>query len=270
MTMMDMTNIKLARITNHAVTDIPEIFVHIAKYEILTRSGPETIADILGVSVENVTEVQTSPVYRDIRLVLATENARSEIDRDISYDSLEELALGKLVKVAQFESDVDTLIRIATMANRAERRAKPKTEQVLDARSATTRVPLKLSERIVRRINADGGAVEERTRVMITNGSAANPTFEDVEKMLIPQAPAGMDGVSLGDAANHTTFDNPESRFANPLVRDPDSKIPTFAEGVVAKATNQLTPGAKDKLRELAARAAARIMQDPAKDSTDD
>lgn len=263
MTMMDMTNVKLARLTNHAVTDIPEIFVHIAKYEILTKSGPETIADILGVTAKDVNEVQASPIYRDIRLVLATENARSEIERDVSYDALEELALGKLVKVAQFESDVDTLIRIATMANRAERRAKPKEAQPLDARSATTRIPLKLSERIVRKINQDGSAIEERERTLsVTDGSAINPTFEQVEKMLIPQ-PVAPEGSVVDNEHQH------ESHPYNPLVQDPDSKLPTFADGLRAKATNGMTPGAQDKLRALAAKAAARLMS-PLEESPDE
>src|SRR3546814_7294607 len=61
-----------------------------------------------------------------------------------------------LSKRAGLEKDTDTLLRIAAVANKAQRRMTQKEEHVLDPASAVARVPLKLTKRFTEKLNHDG------------------------------------------------------------------------------------------------------------------
>lgn len=178
MSLVTITNKSLEKLTGHE--SIPEIYVTIAKMSVMLGSESPDIARQLGVDVEAIQEVEAQQVYKDIRLVLSVKFAEERLDRDISYDSLETMALERLVKTVPYEKDTDVLLRIATMANRATRRTTAPAE--ITPQTGNPKVPLRLSERIVRRINQDGSAEETRERsVSVLDGGAKNPSFEKVE-----------------------------------------------------------------------------------------
>src|SRR3546814_11274518 len=77
--------------------------------------------------------------------------------------------------------DTDTLLRIAAVANKAQRRMTQKEEHVLDPASAVARVPLKLTKRFTEKLNHDGSAERsESQEISVTNGTARMPSFESI------------------------------------------------------------------------------------------
>src|SRR3546814_2301616 len=80
-------------------------------------------------------------------------------------------ALEGLSKRVGLEKDTDTLLRIAAVANKAQRRMTQKEEHVLDPASAVARVPLKLTKRFTEKLNHDGSV--ERSESQEKNGRAS-------------------------------------------------------------------------------------------------
>src|SRR3546814_8594839 len=101
----------------------------------------------LGSSKVEVEEILESQDYKDVRLLVGVEHARLSSSKDFTWDSIEATALEGLSKRAGLEKDTDTLLRIAAVANKAQRRMTQKEEQVLDPASAVARVPLQLTKR---------------------------------------------------------------------------------------------------------------------------
>jgi hypothetical protein len=163
---------------------VSELEVVIAKNSIVGMDAPG-IAELLGVDVTEVQEVMTTQSYRDVRLLLASEYARSHVESDFSWDTVEQQAVAKLAKRVPFENDTDTLLRIAAIANKAQRRSNPMAGKVLDPTAGGKRVALTLTSRIVERLGRSGDRVTEETRqISVLDGSAVNPKFEDINDLL--------------------------------------------------------------------------------------
>lgn len=165
-------------------TAVPEMYVIIAKNSV-TGMSAEGIGDLLGVTTQEIQEIQTDEVYKNVRLLLASEYARSVVETDFTWDAIEEQALQNLAKRVPFEKDTDTLLRIAAVANKAQRRSSPMKDRVLDPALGGTRIALNLTSRIVKKLNANGSqSVEETRQISVTDGTATNPSFEDIDALL--------------------------------------------------------------------------------------
>jgi hypothetical protein len=141
------------------------------------------LALILGCPEEDVRELMRTQEYKDVRLVLGAQYAQTLGSRDMNWDSIESTALSKLAKKVAREEDPDMLLRIAAVANKAQRRTPA--AGVLDPSRGSTHVPIQLSQKFVERINLDGSMVREETRQINTvGGRAVSPTFEDVDSLL--------------------------------------------------------------------------------------
>jgi hypothetical protein len=164
---------------------VEEMWVLIAKNDI-AGLPPESISELFGVTKDEIVEIQTLPVYRDIRLILGAEHAKGLVETDFSWDALESIALKNLMTRAPMERDIETNLRIAAIANKAQRRLAPQQNKVLDPSQGAARVPLQLTTRIVKRLNSQTGeqTIEETKQISISDGSARNPTFEDIDKLL--------------------------------------------------------------------------------------
>lgn len=166
---------------------VSDIVVLVAKNVILSGSH-EQVAQILGCSDSEVQEVMDSQDYKDVHLLLAAQYNHDNIATDLSYDEIEHEALKKIMKSIDREKDVDRLVRIATMANKAVRRQKvPTNPDVLDPGSAKGQVRLTLSRRIVDRLNQTQGIEREITEQISIHGGSTKPTFEEVSKFFDPR-----------------------------------------------------------------------------------
>src|SRR3546814_8699352 len=135
--------------------EIPEEILIIAKMAVVGMA-PDRIAETLGSSKVEVEEILESQDYKDVRLLVGVEHARLSSSKDFTWDSIEATALEGLSKRAGMEKDTDTLLRIAAVENKVQRRQTQKEEHVLDPASAVARVPLQVDKRSTEKLTPDG------------------------------------------------------------------------------------------------------------------
>lgn len=166
--------------------EVEEIQLTVAKSSAMGLD-PETIANSIGLARAEVEELMLSQDYKDVRLLVGSEMLRDRTERDTNWDGIESTAVQKLGRRLEFENDTDTLLKIAAVANRAQRRtAPPKEIGPLDPSQAGARVPLTLTKRFTEKLNDEGRLIErtETQQISVLNGSAVNPKFEDVKRIL--------------------------------------------------------------------------------------
>lgn len=200
MSLMTLNPAELSRQCGEAV---PEIYVVIAKHEVLDMDA-RTIGELLGVTQAEIEQLQEDQLYKKVLLLIKSSASQARVDAELGYDTLEQLAVNKLIERLPFERDTDVLLRVASMANRATRRTKP--GNVLDPSSAGVRVPLTLTARSVRRLHGDGTQSLTEERSVSLNGGHVNPTFADVDALLQVSARPFM-GDKVMQIETHTAGD---------------------------------------------------------------
>jgi hypothetical protein len=166
--------------------EIPEAIFVIAKSVVMGMT-PEQIATTMQLEREEVEGVLELDDFRDLRLLLGAERQKELVEIDSGWDGIESLAVERLYRSMKHESDPELLAKVAALANRAERRTRPKDAALLlDSTGATQRVPLTLTKRFTERLAAGGEVTEriEEQTVSILSGRMVNPTFDEVQKKL--------------------------------------------------------------------------------------
>lgn len=166
--------------------EVPEVYLTVAKASVMGLD-PETIANSLGVEKAEIDELMRESEYKDVRLLVGAEEAKQKIQRDSGWDGIESEALNKLQQRVMRETDTEMILKIAAIANRAQRRvAPPKEVGPLDPSQAGARVPLTLTKRYTEKLNETGQVIQrsEVQQISVLNGSAVNPNFEEVKDLL--------------------------------------------------------------------------------------
>ena len=165
--------------------EVEEIHLTVAKSVVLGLDL-DTIAATLGVDKAELEELAETQEYKDIRLLVGTEYMQARVERDTGWDGIEQKALQNLAKRVERETDTDTILRIAAVANRATRRTAPPKEAILDPSQVSQRVPLTLTRRYTEKLNGAGQTIERSTtqQISVLDGSALNPSFKEVNELL--------------------------------------------------------------------------------------
>jgi hypothetical protein len=183
MSLMDITAESLTRTMSR---EVPEVYVIVAKHAVLGMDE-DTIREVIGCTKEELSEVLNDPLYREIRLIVGATQAESSVDLTTGWDKLEQRSLTSLLKRIDHIRDEDQLLRIAAIANKAQRRHQAGKEQgVLDGvngRSARINLTTRLVQSFTR---ASGEAVTQSVEktLSITDGSAVNPSFDEIDNLL--------------------------------------------------------------------------------------
>ena len=163
--------------------EVPEFFVIVAKSSVLGMSS-ESIRETLQCSVEELREIESDEQYKQVRLFIAGRQTQMTADQAASWDQIENIALSNLIKRMPFEKDGDFLLRVAAVANKAQRRTQRDTG-VLDPSAKTGRRVITLTQRLVKSLSRDGDATQQEIRELsISDGSMGTPTFEEVDSLL--------------------------------------------------------------------------------------
>ncbi len=171
--------------------EIAEEILVVAKLHV-NGMDADSIAQILGSTRNEVDELFQSQDFKDVRLLVGVEQARVRTGNDSTWDGIENTALEALAKRVHLERDSETLLRIAAVANKAQRRLSTSDVHVLDPANANTRVPLKLTRRFTEKLNTQGDVVErsESHEVSVVNGTAKTPSFESINQIFAIRGPA--------------------------------------------------------------------------------
>lgn len=208
MSLMDITAESLSRDLSR---EVPEVYVIVAKHSVLGMDD-DSIREVIGCTKEELSEVLNDPLYREIRLIAGAHQAESVVDLTTGWDKLEQVALTNLHKRAPFIKDEETLLRIAAVANKAQRRHQAgKEDGVLDATNGKS-VRINLTTRLVQSFSRPNGEVETRgieKTISITDGSAVNPSFDEVDQLLhVSSTPALPRSVEVSTAIPDLTQDD--------------------------------------------------------------
>lgn len=183
MSLIDITAESLSRQMSR---EIPEVYVIVAKHSVLGMDD-DTIREVIGCNKEELGEVLNDPLYREIRLLIGAAQAESVVDLTTGWDKLEQKSLSSLLRRIDTIRDEDQLIRIAAIANKAQRRHQAGKDQgVLDANQGRS-ARISLTTRLVQQFTRPDGTSQtngvEKT-LSITDGSAVNPSFDEVDNLL--------------------------------------------------------------------------------------
>lgn len=163
--------------------EVPDVHVLIAKNLILGLDS-HGISDILGVAVEEVEEILEDHEFKEVRLFLAAHHNQEGVAADLTWDSIEQKALKNIAKRIEFDGDLETNLKVAALANRAQRRYQAPKNKPLDAGAAGGTVNLTLTRRVVERLTNHTQERETTQQLSIMNGSASNPSFQEVDELL--------------------------------------------------------------------------------------
>jgi hypothetical protein len=141
----------------------------------------EQLCDILGngITVDQIEELQESPEFQELYGVIANHLLEQSADTAIGWDQLEAISIRNLMKQARVNRDPDFQLRLAAVANKAQRRHN-RGEQVLEPGAAGTRVQISLSQRFIKKLNGETEITERRMDVT----QIRNPSIEQVQRAL--------------------------------------------------------------------------------------
>lgn len=185
---------------------VSELHVALAKHE-LQGVDLATMAEIFACDESEIaTETQTSD-YQETKRAVAMQLAQFSADTDISWDSLEHASLQKLSQVAKYSSDPEFHLKVAVMANKAQRRHRNHAE-ALNPAAVGTRVNLTLTERFVQKLQ-NGGQMTQERRIDIQKASELRVSPKDIQKFLAPR----IETSRISDALNDV-FDFDQQNYA--------------------------------------------------------
>lgn len=183
MSLMDITHESLTRTLSR---EVPEVYVIVAKHTVLGMDE-DTIREVIGCDKAELDLVLNDPLYREVRQIIGAAQLDSVVDLTTGWDKLEQHAVTNLVDRVKVSRDPDFLLKVAAVANKAQRRHSQGKEQgILDPNSGGVR-RISLTTRLVERYQNRDGTTHERgveRQLSITDGSAQNPSFEEVDDLL--------------------------------------------------------------------------------------
>lgn len=163
--------------------EVPEIYVVIAKHSVLGMDA-ESIRELLQCSQQELKEVESTEEYKQTRQYVAGRYAQQGVDQTTGWDQIEQIAINNLVKRLPYEKDGDFLLRVAAVANKAQRRHQ-KATGVLDPSIQGGRTVITLTQRLTQRLSSGRNEETEEVRQLsISDGSMSNPSFAEVDSLL--------------------------------------------------------------------------------------
>lgn len=178
MNLMDVTQEKVERALGRVV---PEVHLTIAKHSVLGVSSAD-IAEVLGFEEAEVAELLDEEGYKEVESYIRQQYATAQADMDISWDGLEQQALQNLGQVMRADKDPDLNLRVAAIANKAQRRHQRRSQRTL-VPGGGSYVQLKLTKRFVNQINGDSveQVIEQEAKLIID--SDAPPDTTELNKL---------------------------------------------------------------------------------------
>lgn len=192
--------------------EVEELHLTVAKSMVLGLDV-DMLSQSLGVEKSEIEDLIQTQDYKDIRLLVGANHVENQVKRDYGWDEIEQSSVNRLAVKAERENDTDTLLRMASVANRAIRRTAPPKDAILDPSQAGVRVPLTLTRRYTEQLNHQGAITSrsETQQISVLDGSAVNPTFKEVQDLLRPVIENP--GVKSIKAAIERATENADSDF---------------------------------------------------------
>lgn len=174
-------------------TPVAQIHFDIAR-SLVVGMSPETVAEAYGFETAEVVEVTTEESFVRLRQFIAYKYHELSMDTDDALDTLENLSARNLVETVKMSRDPDFNLRVLAVANKAQRRNRRSAAQVLNPDNAGQRVVLRMSKRILDKMNGD--------RVVEETVEAKTELNLDMLKMPEPKAIGDTLGIEIKGLAS--------------------------------------------------------------------
>lgn len=174
-------------------TPVAEIHFDIAR-SLVVGMSPETVAEAYGFETAEIVEVTTDESFIRLRQFIAHKYHELSMDTDDALDTLENLSARNLVETVKMSRDPDFNLRVLAVANKAQRRNRRSAVQVLNPDDVGQRVVLRMSKRILDKMNGD--------RVVEETVEAKTELNLDMLKMPEPQAIGDTLGIEIKGIAS--------------------------------------------------------------------
>lgn len=166
------------------VTEVPDVFIVVAKHQVAGFDST-AIAQILSCEDHEVQEVLDDQFYKEVKGRVAAIQAEQNLQQSGGWDALENMALEGLTKRIRFNNDPEFLLKVAAVANRAQRRVGQNQQNVLDPGLRAGRTTITLTQRLVEKIKGNGDkSVEQTKQLSISDGTMVNPSFSEIDDLL--------------------------------------------------------------------------------------
>lgn len=180
---MNLANVNSSSLSAQLAKEVPDVMVVVAKHRV-AGLGIESLAELIGCSVDEIEELESDPIYVEVRGLIGALAASTTADQGFIWDSIEDIAGRRLLERIETERDPEFLLRAAATANRMTRRSQRERDQVLEPALAGKKVSIQLTRRMVERLTNEGTTRVTEDRLSIHDGSMSNPGFEEVNALL--------------------------------------------------------------------------------------
>lgn len=131
--------------------EIPDVYFSIAR-ALTSGISPAGIAKVFNYQVEEVATLLAEPDFMRLKTWYAELLQRRSFDSDDNWDSLEGKAISNLGDIAKHNRDPDFNLKLASIANRAQRRHRAPTSTPLDPNNAGKTVNISFQKRFVKQL----------------------------------------------------------------------------------------------------------------------
>ena len=180
---MNLANVNHETLSTQLNKPVSEVMVVVAKHR-AAGIGLDSLAEMIGCTEADLEELESDPVYAEVRGIVGALTASVTADQALLWDSIEQRAASRLMQRVEQERDTDTLLRIAAVANRATRRSSVSKGGTLDPGVQGRKVAIQLTRRMVERLTGDGATVRASEESVSITGGLSNPQFEEVNDLL--------------------------------------------------------------------------------------
>jgi len=198
---MEHTDITRERAEVELVLDVDEATFGVVR-SLYAGMSPEGVAKAYSVPVEEITELIRQPEYMQLSAWYHAQSISREHNVDEGWESLESQAVKNLNDVMTLNKDPELNLKIATIANRAQRRHKQPSSTPLDPNKSGRLVTISLNERYVKELGDGTTQVVERSATVDTLQEFSQPTLDDLSGCLgtsgkpnESQVPHALDGM---------------------------------------------------------------------------
>lgn len=200
---MYLANITADSLAKVLELDVPEMYVVLAKHSVMGMDR-ESICDVLAIDSKDIEEVERDPVYQRVRTHIGAMYLESQSTRVFGWDGIESMSLQKLAERIEYEKDSDFLLKVAAVANKAQRRGS-QDMGVLDP-SKAGKTAITLTQRLVQRFQNGTQTVERE--LSIHDGSMQRVSFDEVDNLLaVSGRPIIPHATQISTRSGDATFD---------------------------------------------------------------
>ena len=159
------------------------------------------LVEILGLTAVEIDGILELQEYKEVFLLVSADYNSKQVDNVFTLDEIETEAWKKVREALKSETDLETLARVATMANKAVRRVNH-ASKVLNPASSDEIIKIHLTPRVLEHLKTGTIATEAQRGFVIEQSQ--RPSFKQIEQLMGGITPLPSEGKKYLQNENQT------------------------------------------------------------------